>query len=480
MNRRDLLSAVPAAILLPLLTARVPIAWSHAREVAGYFQARGFLTYGISSYFYLTPLESYSALHLHSMLSAPLVGLGYLEGGRLVSLLAALVAVVHLTAIARERNAPQVAAVAPLVLWLHPLFARFAYAWMPETLSIALTTGAVYTTLRYVTSKHDQWYLISLTCIVAGITNHMWEATIVLPVAAILVTQGEYIRATVTSLVTVSAVGIVWYITGLQPTGASNLTRYGTHAIGIQFLGSSDFWLSHLSPHPLYLAVTLTLPASVLAGIYWTWRAHQTQYRSMTPVLLSAWFGSALVVPLFLARGYSIHPYYAWAQLAPLALSGGFAVRYVVTHMPVDRERMATATLSSLFVGIVVYLLVFEIGILAGMGVTSVEKATIPAADDKVELPEEEIRSAAREIQSSNATTADDIRFVGDWGQNMGEASYQDTRGLTRLLIYSELPVLDRDLNDRHQYGPKFGLGGDCRIKVIKSGKEIFVENCSQ
>jgi hypothetical protein len=308
----------------------------------------------------------------------------------------------------------------------------------------------------------------------------MWEATIVLPVAAILVTQGEYIRATVTSLVTVSAVGIVWYITGLQPTGASNLTRYGTHAIGIQFLGSSDFWLSHLSPHPLYLAVTLTLPASVLAGIYWTWRAHQTQYRSMTPVLLSAWFGSALVVPLFLARGYSIHPYYAWAQLAPLALSGGFAVRYVVTHMPVDRERMATATLSSLFVGIVVYLLVFEIGILAGMGVTSVEKATIPAADDKVELPEEEIRSAAREIQSSNATTADDIRFVGDWGQNMGEASYQDTRGLTRLLIYSELPVLDRDLNDRHQYGPKFGLGGDCRIKVIKSGKEIFVENCSQ
>lgn len=480
MNRQDFLPAVPAVILLSLLTARVPMAWSHAREVAGYFQARGFLAYGLDSYFYLTPLESYSALHLHSTLSAPLVGLGYLEGGRLISLLAALVGVALLAAIARQLNAPQVAVVTPLALWLHPLFIRFAYAWMPETVSIALTTGSVYAILRYLNSKRNQWYLASLVCIIAGITNHMWEATMVVPIVALLITQKEYVRAAVTSLFTVGAVSVVWYLTGLQPTGTSNLTRYGTHAIGIQFLGSGEFWFSHLSPHPLYLAVTLTLPASILAGVYWTWRAYQTRLQNATPVLLSAWFGSALALPLFLARGYSIHPYYAWAQLAPLALSGGFAIRYATSYLPWNRDRMTTATLSSLLIGIVVYLLFFEVGILSGMGVMGIEKATIPAVDNNLEVPEEEIHSAARKVRSSDVTSIDEVRFVGDWGQTVEGASYQDTRELTRLLIYSGLPVKDRDLNDRGQSGPKFGAGEGCQIKVIKSGSEITVKNCSE
>jgi hypothetical protein len=350
---------------------------------------------------------------------------------------------------------------------------------MPETLSIALTSGAVYTTLRYLNSKRDQWYLISLACIIAGITNHMWEATILLPVASLLAIHGEYVRAMVSSMVTVGTVSAVWYLTGLQPTGASSLTRHGTHAVGIQFFSSSEFWLAHLSPHPLYLAVTLTLPASILAGAYWTWRAYQTRLQNVTAVLLSAWFGSALAIPLFLARGYSIHPYYAWAQLIPLALSGGFATRYTFTHFSVDSERATTVASSSLVVGIVVYLLVFEVGVLAGMGVTGVEKATVPAVDDKLEIPEKEIHTAARDIRSSDATTADDVRFVGDWGQNVEGASYQDTRGLTRLLIYSGLPVADRDLNDDRQGGPKFGSGEDCHIKVVKSELEITVRDCS-
>lgn len=75
-----ILKYIPGIVLIPLLTAPLPMSYHTAREIAGYFQALAFLRDGILSYTYLTPKENLSGLHLHSVLSSPLVGFGYIEG----------------------------------------------------------------------------------------------------------------------------------------------------------------------------------------------------------------------------------------------------------------------------------------------------------------------------------------------------------------------------------------------------------------
>jgi hypothetical protein len=183
------LYGLPFLVMLPLLTSPISM-WYHAqREGAGYFQALAFTRLGIDSFSTLTPVESLSSLHLHSLLSAPLIELGYVEGGRLISLLAAIVAVILVGRIGYELSGREVALLAPGILLIHPLFLTHSYAFMPETLSIALTTGCLLATIRYVNHDDTRYIYAAITCFALGVANHMWEATILLPVVVYLLLE---------------------------------------------------------------------------------------------------------------------------------------------------------------------------------------------------------------------------------------------------------------------------------------------------
>lgn len=83
--------------LIPKLDQRLAIAYHPQREGAGYFQALAFVRDGVISYTCLTPDESLSVLHLHSLLSASFICLGYHEGGRLVTWFAAIAVIILLS-----------------------------------------------------------------------------------------------------------------------------------------------------------------------------------------------------------------------------------------------------------------------------------------------------------------------------------------------------------------------------------------------
>lgn len=84
------LGLMPLVALVPLLDEPVPSKFQSVREIANYYQSLAVVRSGLSSYTYVTLQETDAAVHLYSVLSSPLVALGYVEAGRLVSALAAL------------------------------------------------------------------------------------------------------------------------------------------------------------------------------------------------------------------------------------------------------------------------------------------------------------------------------------------------------------------------------------------------------
>jgi hypothetical protein len=121
---------VPVVSVIPLLTVELPVTHHQAREIAGYYQSLGLIRLGIESFFIQTPSESFSSgLHLHSVFSSAFLSLGYYEGGRLVSLVFAIVAVTAVAYISVQFVGIRVALLAPLFLWAHPFFLRSAYLY---------------------------------------------------------------------------------------------------------------------------------------------------------------------------------------------------------------------------------------------------------------------------------------------------------------------------------------------------------------
>lgn len=108
---------IPAIPLIPMLLAPIPMYYHPAREVAGAFQTIAIIDDGWNSYTYITLQESFSALHLHSLLSSIFVGVGYTEGGRLVSFLGALSTVLLLVWIGLLLGRRRAGIIAGATLW---------------------------------------------------------------------------------------------------------------------------------------------------------------------------------------------------------------------------------------------------------------------------------------------------------------------------------------------------------------------------
>ena len=109
---------LPAFILFPLIFLPIPSQINSLRSVAGYFQAVAVVRLGTQSLFINTPVENLSSLHFHSMLSSPLVAIGYTEAGRLISLLAAVIAVAATVRLVQHWTDNETAFLSGTILWL--------------------------------------------------------------------------------------------------------------------------------------------------------------------------------------------------------------------------------------------------------------------------------------------------------------------------------------------------------------------------
>ncbi len=370
------------------------------------------------------------------------------------------------------------ALLAPAFLWLNPVYVRLSGRWWPETLGIALTVGVLYTGLRYLETNDKQWYVCSLILLVLGVTNHMWEASIALPLFIAFLWSNEYMEATGVGITTLVAVGLTWWITHLQPSGASTLTHFGVHN-DPSILLSLDWWnyITKFPIHPLPIARTFLLPIAILLLIYCVWRL--TTDRNLEMAILVAWLFSGILIPIGLPLGADNHLYYLWAILAPFSIGISLIISEI---MPADHPDLIptfSITLASICTIAAMYILVFEAAMLGGTSVPIAGSVDSPLTGSIDGIEQGEAKTAGIELREYDIEHAQDIVFVGDWGQEQA-TQYHHTPAVSRVLIYSNVLIRDRGLTENQ--GPQFaenenGLVG-CEVMVIRDGTRITTKAC--
>lgn len=486
---RRVLLVLPAVALSGALAHPLPAPGGHAREIAGYFQALAFLNDPLRSFTYLTPEESLSALHLHSILSTPIIALGFPQGGRLVSLFGALVAVILLSILGQRLTGDdRVALLAPALLWIHPLFQLFASRMWPETLSITLTVGALVAYAAHTTADHRRWLAVSYATFALAITTHLWELTILLPLVAWSLWRRDWFAATGYLLVGGATVAVVEAVKHLQPNPGSFMARVVWR--NPELLTSPDWWIRS-SLHPVAVSITVTLPLAILAAggcAYWAYRTRRTH-----PVVLSSWLAAGASIALLLPAGYN-HVYYNWNLLAPLAILGAIGLARALDALkPVldDRHIRFAPNVVAVFLTLtaVTYGAVFVVE----LGPNLVDNAVgddISRLDAAGGVADGEAVAAGRQIQQASVENASEIVFVGEWGQNSGleyfgrpTPPYYRTPVLSRVLIYSDVLVREHAINQSNAEGPRFTSASqsvqECSVKVVRANETIDVQRCS-
>ncbi len=471
----------PSLVYLPLLTTRIPVDYHSPREVAGYFQAFGMIRLGVESLTVLTPQESYSALHLHSFLSTPFVTIGYVEGGRLVSLAAAIAAAAAISAIASHLLDHRAAVIAPLAMWLNPMFARHAYLYMPETLSVAVTCGAILAGIYYVRTDYRVWLSAALFLLAIGVTNHMWEATIALPLAVLFLVHRKFRATALVCLTAPIAALIVYLVADLQPNGPSALTGYSTFANPGALL-QSNFWFPGLV-HPFSLSQSLVLVGGIVCFLSFGYVAVSAPDRRV-PTVTAAWLLSGLCIPFLLAKGLIAHEYYLWGLWAPIALSVAYLFTQLLSaleiRMPDRRTRAAVnAVVVLLVVLAILNVAVFELGIAAGTGIPVLTGVDGAANGTPADLEPGATVEAGNAIREAGVTDASRIVFVGNWSRQ-SPPPYFGAPG--SVLVYSGV-FISGEAFAGGDPGPKFVQRSDqlppCDVFLEKTGGSIRVSHCA-
>lgn len=465
---------LPAVVNLFELTAPLPQGAHPAREIAGYFQALALLRDGAGSYFYFTPDESMTALHLHSLLSAPLLALGWTEGGRAVSLAAMTGAAAAVAAIATQLlESRRLGVVAAGLFWVHPWVLAVATAYTPDALGVLLATLAVLAALAYVEHGAASWFALLSAATVLGAANHLWELSVALPVVAILLWDRSY-RATVGyGAIAAAAGGLVVAVTSLQPTGTTHHVQYSAVSSPAALVAPAT-WLGHLSsPHPINVDVTLSVLLAMVATVFaaiMAWRRRRRVW-----VILACWLASAVVIPVALPVGYQAHLYYSWAVYAPLAVAGAAVLDRMRWSVP-RVHLSATAVL--LAVG---YVLVFEVAVLSGVLASPLlAQATTPVVEQQSGLAFGETSAAADELAGYDAEP-EDITFAGGWAAaaraGTDRVRYGNALGASQVLIYSGRLVRRRRLNTTTAPDIRPNAS-DCSVAVRRSGEHVAVHSC--
>ena len=469
-----LVAVAPAVVLVPVLFVPIPTLSHVGVEVASYFQTLALAEDGLASYTYLTPLESGAGIHLHAWVSAPLLIAGVTEAGRVVSLLAAVGAALLLWGVGTTLLDWRAGTFAAALIWLHPMFVRFATRWYPEGLGIFLTLAAVYAALR--DEGGALWYGLAVAALALGVANHLWEASIALPVTALYLQRRAHARAGGVVAVTVLSIGAIEVVQSFQPPSAKLARNYSVleHP---EFLFRAN-WLFRdgltLST-PLETAVSLTVPVAFIALAFLV--AATASDPTETRLLLLSWLISGLSILVLLPRGWRYHDYYIWALLAPLALSGGLALSLALDRLAAD-TRVPAVPAAEIAVTVLVCSALFY-GATVELGREGPARhSDISGADD------DELRDAGIALATHDVDDASNVTFAGEWHFDEIPPSYLDRPDVVRVLVYGEVVPEGRHLDDGDETPNFVGDPGEiepdsCTVAVIRDESGVRITPCS-
>lgn len=470
-----LVAVAPAVVLLPVLFVSIPTLSHVGVETASYFQTLALVNDGLASYTYLTPLESGAGIHLHAWVSAPLLVGGITEAGRVVSLLAAVGTALLLWSTGTTLLDWRAGAFAAGLVWLHPMFVRFATRWYPESLGIFLTVVAVYATLHDEGGDDRLWYGVGLAALALGVTNHLWEASIALPMTVLYVRRRALARAGGVVLTTGLSIGAVEAVKSLQPPGAQLARNYSVFEHPEQLFRVNWLFQNGLDVStPLKASVSLTVPLVLVVLVVLV--AAAVSDPTETRLLLLSWLASGLTVLVLLPQGWRYHDYYLWGLLAPLALSVGLAFALALDRLAMS-TRIPAVPAAELAVFVLLCSALFY-GAAVELGRQGPERhADIAWADD------DELRQAGTALAAHDVKDASNVMFAGKWHFDEIAPSYLDRPDIVRVLVYGEVPLEGRQLVEG-EGTPRFVDGTDevdsdsCTVAVIRTDDGIRVTPC--
>ena len=470
---------VPGIVLLSLSTVPIPRNTapyaSSAREVAGYFQSLAFVESGLGAFTYVTLQESDAGLHLYSALASPLVSLGYVEGGRLVSIAAAMAAAVTIAYITGQFWGRVAAAVAPAFLLANPYFFRYAWGVVPEAVSVALTAGAIAAMLRYDATLRDRWFLAALALAGMGITNHTWEAVVGLPLAVVLAWRRDWAKFAALIAFIPLMVLLVEFIAGLQ-SNPVDTAEYAVTNTGLGIFFTVTWWQGWTTafvswPGSLFFYAQRWhfLGAFVALG-YWSWTL--SRRRNMASAVVLGWLLSGLAVPALLPGGV-IHLSFLWGLIAPLTITLAHASTRVHSRLVRARSAATAEMAVRLAIVILVGFTVLNAAVVEGGAVTDSPFPYLNDDDVKRSLTDAEHTDAIEAglaIRESNVEDVSEVVFVGPWQAGSSASMYRS--GVVRVLVYSGLQVREQDPRLTDEDGPirwasSIDRVRDCQLAVV-------------
>lgn len=441
-----LLAFAPTLLFVPAILEPLPMMYYGGRETAFYFISHSIIEMNVRSWLVLTIYESWSSPHLYSLLSVPLVAIGFVEGGRLVSLTCAGVAALAVGYITKHVAGPRGAVIGIGLFWLHPFVVRQSYLYQPEAMSIAFTTGAVALTIAYVRSACEERILfVLLSVLFVAPLVHTWEASVGLPVVAYLGAHRRFHDAVLSAVATGTGVVVSNAMVQLQPGGQTQLSGVSVLATGLEIFTDPAWWL--LPPGEAMgtvgISMTVTLVGAVLAMPVLVYVVIRRQDADI--LLLCSWLVSGLVIIFLLPRGPVRHVYYAWAIVSPMIV----LTSVVVSKLLRDADTSALTTDRKVAVVFLLLITVYAAGVTYGVGGVY-EGAPVQHAD-RWGVDADEARQAGIELRSAGVTSPDQIAFVGDWGFNTTEEVVGT--GGTPVLVYSGVMLDYRTAKVAHQKG---------------------------
>lgn len=489
---------LPLLVLIPALQTSLALPIHPRVELGHYFQSIAFLQDGLHSYTYITFQESFAGIHLYSLLASPLVAIGYIEGGRLISWLAILGSALLLSQIGRSLNRPKAGLIASTVFLATPYTLRFGYFMWPESLSIFFTSLAIYGILNWRLHQSQRGYILLLVGIVFGIANHRWEAVVILPVMALLVKDRHWKHLVIIAAITLFTLIGVDLIIGLQPP-ATSLDHFLILNTGFTPFFTWEFWTTTgidtvYGYNPYIVSYVTMMPLGILIAVH---RGFQyLRQRRDIDLLLSTWTVSGLSIP-FLLPGGAFHFYYLWALCAPVAVGVALLIETIILRL----SRHDGVTSTELMRATMIFLAISgSLGILSSeYGMFSNAQTPMFGADGREPITSEHGVSGVGPDESKlmgkllrvkyNVDETDDVVFVGEWPQDPTYISMSSAR----ILAYAQVNLrdvwivnnedyvhrrLNEEIRDPIRFAPNESSVSDCKAMVIRNNGQTRIQGC--
>lgn len=330
---------LPILCLLPKICAvipRVPYLHSH-REIANTLRAIVTAHFGLDAFRVILAGESFAGVGLYQSLCALLVKLGFISGGRIISLAASAMTAIILYKVVTEWESRLAAGLAVAVLFLNPMYWDFAIAVKPEALSIFFVVFCIWQGEKYVNQGNSASFILCMIALFLGTLNHGWESCVLLPLGYLFLGQSGFrLKYVFLALIALGAVGankLFTYISGVPALLKASFSAYSIFFY-YQLFFRWDFWVSRTQT--LDLSKFDSLGDVYLSGIFLTALFSSVflflQNRRPYDRFLSMWLLSGAAIPFVFPKGWAVHAHYGWAMIAPVSVTASILFCRVVTR----------------------------------------------------------------------------------------------------------------------------------------------------